>query len=99
MTGQNGLMIYGTLPASTPFAGGFLCVGGTVLRTNGQNAGGGGFCTGSFSFDMGGLIASGVDPKLSCGAVIYTQYWTRDTTASPPNNINLTQGLRFEIGG
>lgn len=96
---QNGLLIYGTLPASAPFAGGFLCVGGTVLRTPGQTAGGGAPCTGSFSFDMGGLIASGVDAKLTCGATLYTQYWTRDTTAAPPNNINLTQGLKFEIGG
>jgi hypothetical protein len=30
---------------------------------------------------------------------VYAQYWTRDTTATPPNNVNLTQGLKFEIGG
>jgi hypothetical protein len=70
-----------------------------VLRTPGQSTGGTMPCTGTFSFDMGGLIASGQDPNLSCGATVYTQYWTRDTTASPPNNVNLTQGLRFEIGG
>jgi hypothetical protein len=96
---QNGLLIYGTLPAATPFLGGFLCVGGTVLRTPGQSTGGTATCTGSFSFDMGGYIASGFDPNLTCGAIVYTQYWTRDTTSAPPNNINLTQGLRFEIGG
>lgn len=96
---QNGLMIYGTLPANVPFFGGTMCVGGSVLRTPGQNSGGSSFCTGTFSFDMGGLIASGTDPKLTCGAILYAQYWTRDTTASPPNNINLTQGLQFEIGG
>jgi hypothetical protein len=96
---QNGLLIYGTLPAATPFLGGFLCVGGTVLRTPGQSTGGSATCTGTFSFDMGGLIASGLDPNLTCGAIVYTQYWTRDTTAAPPNNVNLTQGLEFEIGG
>lgn len=99
VNGQNGLMIYGTLPAATPFLGGFLCVGGTVLRTPGQSTGGSTPCTGTFSFDMGGLIASGQDPNLTCGATVYTQYWTRDTTAPPPNNVNLTQGLRFDIGG
>ncbi|HVS19609.1 MAG TPA: hypothetical protein VMT18_13480, partial [Planctomycetota bacterium] len=96
---QNGLMIYGTLPNNAPFLGGFLCVGGAVVRTGGQNTGGSSFCTGAYSFDMGGLIASGTDPKLSCGAILYAQFWTRDTTAAPPNNVNLTQGLQFEIGG
>lgn len=99
VAGQPGLMIYGTLPNDAPFQGGFLCVGGGVVRTAGQNTGGSGFCTGTFTFDMGALIASGTDPILSCGAVVYTQYWTRDTTSPPPNNVNLTQGLRFEIGG
>lgn len=99
VNGQNGLLIYGTLPAATPFLGGFLCVGGSVLRTPGQSTGGSATCTGSFSFDMGALIASGTDANLSCGASVYAQYWTRDTTAPPPTNVNLTQGLEFEIGG
>jgi hypothetical protein len=96
---QNGLMVYGTQSATTPFFGGTLCVGGNIVRTAGQNTGGSSFCTGSYSFDMGALISSGLDPTLTCGAVRFAQFWTRDTTAPPPNNINLTQGLRFEIGG
>ncbi len=97
----NGLLFYGTLPIGSPFQGGFLCVGGATLRTPGQFSGGspsGVDCSGSFSIDMGAYIASGVDPKLSCGAIIYTQYWGRDPGFGPPNNISLTRGLKFQIG-
>ncbi len=98
---HNGLLFYGTLPSSTPFQGGFLCVGGTTVRTAGQVSGGSGSgtdCTGSFTFDMGGLISSGVDPNLTCGAIVYAQYWGRDTGFAPPNNSSLTRGLKFQIG-
>jgi V8-like Glu-specific endopeptidase len=99
LSGQNGLLLYGTLPAATPFAGGVLCVGGTLVRTAAQNSGGTVGCTGSFTFDMGAWIASGIDPSLECGAIVYTQYWARDTGFLPPNNASLTQGLKFTIGG
>ena len=95
----NGLLFHGTQQASTPFQGGFLCVGGATTRTAVQNSGGSGAgtdCTGSFSFDMGGYIAT--NPSLQSGVTAYAQYWSRDPGFAPPNNTGLTQGVMFFIG-
>lgn len=98
---QNGLLFYGTAPASTPFQGGFLCAGGAVKRTPLQNSGGNSGpldCSGAYSFDMGALIASGGDPNLVCGAIVYCQFWGRDTGQVLTDKTSLTQGLKFTIG-
>jgi hypothetical protein len=97
----NGLLIYGFSQASTPFQGGFLCIGGQIIRTQVQSSGGTSGapnCSGTYSFDMGALIFSGSDPGLVSGATVYTQYWGRDVFLAPPNATSLTQGLRFTIG-
>lgn len=101
LNNANGLLIYGFSQASTPFQGGFLCIGGQIVRTTGQNSGGTSGapnCSGTYSFDMGALIFSGSDPGLVSGATVYTQYWGRDNFQPPPNTTSLTQGLRFTIG-
>ena len=101
LNNANGLLIYGFQSASTPFQGGFLCVGGQIVRTTLQNSGGTAGspdCSGTYTFDMGGLISSGNDPGLISGATVYTQYWGRDNLQAPPNTSSLTQGLRFTIG-
>lgn len=94
-----GLMYYGYLPRAAPFHGGVKCVSAPTTRTPLQASGGtptGDDCTGAYSYDMGARIASGVDSKLVCGAIVYCQYWSRDP--ADPTTTGLTAGLRFTIG-
>jgi hypothetical protein len=101
LNNANGLLLYSFSSASTPFQGGFLCVGGQIVRTALQNSGGvsgGPNCSGTYSFNMGALISSGLDPGLVSGAIVFTQYWGRDAFQAPPNTSSLTAGLTFTIG-
>jgi hypothetical protein len=94
-----GLVFYGYLPLAGPFQGGFKCVAAPTVRTPLQGTGGassGSSCTGSLAYDMGARIASGVDPQLVCGAIVYVQCWSRDP--ADPFTTSLTGGLRFAIG-
>jgi len=80
--GKNGLMFYGYAADALPFQGGTLCVQSPLRRTTVQNSGGtpppAVDCSGSFSFDFGATIQSGVDPLLTAGSNAYAQYWFRD---------------------
>jgi hypothetical protein len=96
---KSGLLFYGFLPASTPFAGGFKCVGTPTVRTPVQATGGspsGADCSGTIALDMAARIASGVDTRLTCGAIVYAQIWSRDPADA--FTTSLTAGLRFTIG-
>jgi hypothetical protein len=91
-----GLFFYSkTGAASTPFAGGLLCVAAPLLRTPGQGFGGSGPCGGQMVFDFNDYIASGVDPDLVAGSSVFLQAWARDTAA--PSTISLSNALRFAI--
>ncbi len=94
-----GLVFYGYLPSAAPFLGGFKCVAAPTIRTPVQSSGGapsGSSCTGVLSLDMGARIASGVDPDLVAGAIVYAQAWSRDPADA--FTTNLSGGLRFTIG-
>lgn len=78
---MNGLLFYGLASNAAPFQGGTLCIGGLITRTGPQNSGGspsGQDCTGKMSFDFDAYVASGVDPSLVPGTLVFAQYWTRD---------------------
>lgn len=94
-----GILIYGTAGAQEqPFQGGLLCVKPPVTRTPGQASGGNpppSDCSGTFTFEFNDHIASGVDPALTSGKVVWTQYWYRDVPASFGSG--LSDGLRFQI--
>lgn len=97
---QNGLLVYGVQgPASTPFQGGTLCVGGTHSRTAAQNSGSAGTsdCSGTLALDFGAVIASGIDPSLSAGQRVWSQWWTRDPGFVAPQNLSLSGALTFVI--
>ena len=98
---KSGFLVYGTDgAASTPFAGGTLCVASPLHRTPLQTSGGSGSganCTGTYAFDFNVWIASAVDPALVPGARIHAQYWYRDPGFVPPDNVGLTDGLSFVI--
>lgn len=97
---QSGIFFYGLTPAAIPFQGGTLCVSGAVVRTPIQDSGGNAppaDCSGTYAFDLGAHIASGVDPRLVRGATIVGQFWARDP-ASPSYPSGLTNGIRLTIG-
>lgn len=96
---KSGMLFYGVLPAQTAFQGGTMCVGAPLRRTPLQSTNGmasGSNCSGLFEFDMGGYVASGIDASLDCGAIVYSQIWTRDPV--DPFGVSLTAGLRFTLG-
>jgi hypothetical protein len=94
-----GLMIWGSVPASTPFMGGTLCVGAPIIRTPVQWSGGSLQaldCTGSFSFHFSHSYMA--QQFINPGQVVRCQFWSRDSGFLPPNNASLTNALRFTIG-
>jgi hypothetical protein len=90
-----GILIWSLSPASTPFAGGTLCLGTPVKRTPSQTsiATGPGPCDAryEFLFNATYMASKGLAP----GQHVYTQYWSRDNGFAPPNNAGLTGGLTF----
>jgi FG-GAP repeat len=97
-----GMLVYSTTgAASAPFAGGYLCVQAPLVRTPAQITPEIGLnppCDGKFSFDFNAWIASGVDPSLVAGQPVWMQYWYRDPTGAPGNDVGLTQGIYVVIG-
>ena len=99
---QPGILIYSTAgPAATPFQGGVLCLQAPVVRTPVQSSGGtlppGSDCSGSFGLDFNAWIATGSDPSLVPGALVWAQYWSRDPGFPPPDNSSLTNAVAFAI--
>jgi hypothetical protein len=98
LANQTGILIYGVNgPSSIAFQGGFLYVAAPTTRTPLQTARALGPppCTGRFSYDFNGRIASGIDPALTIGRPVWTQYWMRDIAS--PSGTGLTEGLSFVI--
>ncbi|MCC7012746.1 MAG: right-handed parallel beta-helix repeat-containing protein [Planctomycetes bacterium] len=95
---KSGLLFYGYTTQSTPFLGGTLCVAAPIRRTAVMSSGGsaaGTDCSGTFSFDFNGYIASGADPLLIVGQSIGAQFWSRDP--QDPFTTSLTNAVRFGI--
>ena len=95
-----GVLLYSLMSASTPFQGGTLCLAQPLLRSGGMNSGGNpgpDDCSGTYAFDMGGLIASGTVATLHVGTTAYAQWYQRDP-ASPSAPVGLSAGLAFTIG-
>lgn len=87
--------------AATPFHGGLLCVQSPFFRAGVQNVGGtplpANDCSGGFAVDFNELIASGNNPALIAGTLIWAQFDARDGGFPAPNNRQLSNGLRFTI--
>jgi hypothetical protein len=82
---RSGLLFYGHAPLAKPYQGGYLCVRSPFRRSGLLQSGGsatGSDCSGVFSFDFGSWIASGADPSLVPGSMVYTQFWSRDAQVS-----------------
>jgi hypothetical protein len=94
-TAKTGLLFYGYAPLNAPFQGGVKCVSAPTRRTGLQNSGGAGLCAGSFSLDFNARIQSGIDPGLTPGATVYSQYWYRDPGSG--STTGLSDALQFVI--
>lgn len=95
---KSGLLFYAHAPAAVFFQGGTKCVANPTVRTAVQNSGGsasGSDCTGVFSHDFNALIQSSVDPTLTVGAEVFSQYWSRDPAS--PSTTSLSNALRFVV--
>jgi hypothetical protein len=95
----NGILFYGYGAAATPFQGGTLCVQAPTIRTALQNAGGatsGASCTGVFALDFNARIQSAVDPLLTVGRQVFTQYWARDPQSA--STTSLSNAISFLVG-
>jgi hypothetical protein len=95
-----GLLFFGlTGRAAFPFQGGTLCVLPPTRRTLTQLSGGsptGTNCTGSFTLDFNAVIQSGLEPGLSPGIRVNSQYWYRDPQSA--SSTGLTDAIEFGIG-
>jgi len=84
VSNRNGTLFYGYRAQALPTNLGRLCVGAPLRRTPVQNSGGASGaldCSGSFAFDLNAHIASGVDPALIAGEMLFAQYYFRDPSA------------------
>jgi hypothetical protein len=92
--GQNSLSFFGlTGPASTPFQGGTLCVGGILNRLNVKNSGGAAACSGSITYTLAELLASPGGGGIGLGQQVNCQTWGRDVP--DPFGSSLSNGLQF----
>lgn len=90
-----GMLFWGFTNATTPFGGGMLLVGQPIVRTQQQNSGGAAACEGSFDFHFSQSLMQ--QYNLPAGERLYAQFWHRDPGFAFPNNIGLTNALRFDI--
>jgi hypothetical protein len=93
-----GMLFWGFTQVATPFGGGTLLVGQPLVRTTLQSSGGtgaAGACDGSFDFHFSQALMQ--QYALPAGQRLYAQYWHRDPGFALPNNLGLTNALRFDI--
>ncbi|MBI5435269.1 MAG: PD40 domain-containing protein [Planctomycetes bacterium] len=95
LSNKSGLFFFGASSASLPFGGGTLCVQPPLVRTNVANSLGGVTldCSGSYSFHFTQMYA--VAHGVAAGTTLHGQFWSRDPGFSPPQNVGLTDALRF----
>ena len=94
-----GLLVYSVIGQTTlPYGNGVLCIQPPLRRLPVQSTGGspaGVDCSGAMSFDLNAYIASGADPALVAGTLVYAQSWVSDPGLSVSGA--LTQAVRFRI--
>jgi hypothetical protein len=95
---RTGLFLWGLAPASTPFAGGTLCIATPLHRTAPQSSGGsasGADCTGALHF-------TATTPFVwlngfELGARLHGQFWYRDGAHSDGTFTGLTDAVSFFV--
>jgi hypothetical protein len=92
--------------ASIPFLGGLRCVAVPVrrapLRMSGGSAPPANECSGAYVLDWNacahGQAGGNPDPVLTMpGTTVWVQAWGRDPGFVPPQDVSLSNGLRFVV--
>lgn len=99
LNNKPGMLLWSATPANSPHWGGTLCLGGSIVRTPIQWAGGNSGpddCSGSYSFHFSQAYMA--LHFMSAGTETFAQYWSRDPAFTNPNNVGLTDALHFTIG-
>jgi hypothetical protein len=94
---RDGLLLYGFAPKDSPLGGGTLWVSSPIQRSGLIDSGGSPAtpCSGTFSYDFGARLRSGLDPALTPGRHVFAQYWYRDPQS--PSLTNLTNAVEFAV--
>jgi hypothetical protein len=93
---KSGLLFWGSNSFTTPFQGGFKCVGNPTVRTTAVNSGGaatGNSCTGSYAFQFTTAYMNSVG--LNPGDTVYAQWWMRDPGST--STTGLSNAVRFTV--
>jgi Tol biopolymer transport system component len=94
--GKPGVLFWSGGWDSKPFLGGTLCVKAPIIRTASQTAASAPYsCSGSYSFHFSHAYMQ--QQLLGLGETYYAQWWSRDPGFAAPNNVGLTDALRFTI--
>jgi Tol biopolymer transport system component len=99
--GSPGVFVWSHNPAATPFGGGTLCLQGPLMRTPPQAAQShpaespAGACTGAFAFqfDSNYIQTHGLQP----GTTLFGQFVSRDIGFPAPDNVALSNAIRFTV--
>lgn len=95
-----GLLILSPTPGFTPFGPGQLCFAGQIRRRPVQvSMNAGGTPTGCSTYIFTDFLSRAylASQGFTVGTTVYCQYVSRDGGFAPPNNLSLSQGLRFTI--
>lgn len=95
-----GVLMFSTSPGSTPLGPGTLCLSGQMYRVPAVLSGGssnppGSDCSGAYSNPL--TQAWFAQHSYAAGTTVYVQYISRDGGFAAPNNLSLSDGLRFTI--
>mgnify|MGYP003572095529 CR=1 FL=1 len=95
-----GVLMVSTTPDSVPLGPGNLCLAGPMYRVPAVLSGGslgapGSDCSGAYSNPL--TQAWFTQSGYTVGTTVYLQYISRDGGFGPPNNLSLSDGLRFTI--
>jgi glucose/arabinose dehydrogenase len=95
---KQGLAMWSSSTAATPFGGGTLCLGPPVRRmpvTNSAGSPSGNDCTGTYVRPISDAFMAA--QGWVAGTTAHFQFWSRDPGYAPPNNIGLTDALRVVV--
>jgi len=96
---RNAILAWSLSPASTPFAGGTLCLAAPLMRMSPVNTGGSLLsaldCSGTVDVPFTHAFMNA--NALAAGATVYAQILVRDPGFTPPDTLSLTAGLRFTV--
>lgn len=95
---QSGMLLWSLSQFAAPFAGGTLCLGLPRRRTPPQDSGGdspAADCSGSYDFYFDPAYVAGAG--LSAGDIVHAQYYSRDPGFAAPNNVGLSDAIRFIV--